>query len=44
MQFLSVFPDITRIAKFLRENVDVSKTQGVCHMIYIFFESSSGKV
>ena len=26
------------------ENAYVSRTQGVCHMIYIFFGSSLGKV
>ena len=37
MQSVLVFPDITKIA-------DVSRTQGVCHVIYIFCESSLGKL
>ena len=38
MQSISVFLDMTK------ENADVSRTQGVCHAIYLFFGSSLGKV
>ena len=44
MQSNPVFPDILKIADFRWKNADVSKTQGTCHMIYVFFESSLGKV
>ena len=44
MKSLSVFLDITKVADFQWENADVSRTQGVCHVIYIFFGSSLGKV
>ena len=44
MQSIPVFPGITKIADFCWQNADVSKTQGVCHVIYVFFGSSSGKV
>ena len=37
MQAISVFLDITKF-------VDVSRTQEVCHVIYISFGSSLGKV
>ena len=37
MQAVSVFLDITKF-------VDASRTQEVCHMIYISFGSSLGKV
>ena len=37
-----------QIAKFVfiigEKNADVSRTQGVCHVIHIFFGSSLGKV
>ena len=36
--------DITKIAEFGWKNADVSRTQGMCHVIYVFFESSLGKV
>ena len=39
-----VFLDITKIADFGRKNADVGRTQGVCHVIYIFFGSILGKV
>ena len=32
--------DITKVADFCYKNADVSRTQGVCHMIYMFFGSS----
>ena len=44
MQSISVFYDITKFADFLRKNADVSRTQGVCHVIHIFFGFSLGKV
>ena len=37
MQYVSVFFDITKFADSRRKNADVSKTQGVCHVIHIFF-------
>ena len=39
-----VFPDVTKSGNFRWINADVSRTQGVYHVIYIFFGSSSGKV
>ena len=36
MQFLSAFPATTKIAYFWWKKADVSRTQGVCHVIYIF--------
>ena len=44
MQSISVFLDIVKFADFQRKNVDVSKTQGVCHVIHIFFGSSLVKI
>ena len=44
MQSMSVFLDITKVLISGKKNVDVSRTQGVCHVIYIFFGSSLGKV
>ena len=44
MQSITVFLDITNIACFLWKNTDVSRNQGVCHVICIFFGSSLGKV
>ena len=44
MQSIPVFPDLLKIADFWRKNADVSKTQGACHVIYIFFASSLCKV
>ena len=44
MESLSVFLDVTKLADFRRKNADVGKNQGVCHVIYIIFASSSGKV
>ena len=37
MQSTSVFLDITKVADFRWKNADVSITQGVFHVIYIFF-------
>ena len=45
MQSISVvFLDITKFADFWLKNTDVSRTQGVCHVIHIFFGYSLGKV
>ena len=44
MQIISVFLDIAKFADFRRKNAAVSITQGVCHVIYIFFGSSLGKM
>ena len=44
MQFFSVFLHITKDFNFWWENVDVIETQGVIHLIYIFFGSFLGKV
>ena len=44
MQSISVFLDIAKFADLSWKNADVSRTQGVCHVIYIFFGSSLGKV
>ena len=33
---ISVFSDIAKFADFRRKNADVSGTQGVCHVNYIF--------
>ena len=44
MQPIPVFPDITKIGYLWWKYADVSKTQGACHVIYVFFRSSFGKV
>ena len=44
MQSISVFLDITKVADFRLKNADVSRTQGVCHVIYIFSGSYLGNV
>ena len=44
MQSISVFLDITKFADFNWKNADVSRSQGVCHVIHIFFGSSLGKI
>ena len=44
MKFISVFLDIQKSADFRRKNADVSRIQEVCHVIYIFFGFSLGKV
>ena len=44
MQSVSVFSDKAKFADFRWKNSDVSKTQGVCHVIHIFFGTSLGKV
>ena len=35
---------ITKVSDFYWKNTDVSRTQGVCHVIYMFIGSSLGKV
>ena len=37
MQSISVFLDIATFADFQCKMLDVSRTQGVCHVIQIFF-------
>ena len=44
MQSIPVFLDITKFADFRRKNADISKTQGACLVIEIFFGSSLAKV
>ena len=44
MQSVSVFLEIAKFADFVRQNIDVSRTQGMYHLIHIFFGSSLGKV
>ena len=44
MQPISAFLDVTKITDFWWKNSNVSRTEGLCHMIYMFFESSLGKV
>ena len=44
MQSIPVFPDILKNADFWWKNTDASRTQGVCHVIYVFFGSYLGKV
>ena len=40
MQPIPVFPDILKIADFRRKYADATRTQGLCHLIYVFYESS----
>ena len=44
MQSISVFLDVAKFADFRLKNRDISRTQGVCHVIYIFKGFSLGKV
>ena len=44
MQPLSVFLDITKNDDFLWKNDAASRNQGVCHMIYVSFGTSLGKI
>ena len=44
MQYISVFLDIAKLAVSGEKNTYVSRIQGVCHVIYIFFGSSLDKV
>ena len=38
MQSISVFLDIAKLGDFQWKIVDVSRTQDVCHVIYIFLD------
>ena len=40
----TVFLDKVKFADFLSKNYDVSRTQGMCHLIHMFFGSSLGNV
>ena len=42
MQSITVYYDITKIADFRRKKTYVSRTQVVCHVIYVFFGSRLG--
>ena len=44
MQSISVFLDIAKVDDFLRKKGHVSRIEGFCHVIYIFFGSWLGKV
>ena len=44
MQSMSIFLDIAKFAGYRWKNADFSKTQGVCHVIHIFFGFSLGKL
>ena len=44
MQSISVFLDIAEFANLQGKSADVSRTQGVCHTIHMFFEFSLGMV
>ena len=44
MVSVSVFSDIVKFAAFRWKNANVSRTQGVCHVILIFFGSPLGKM
>ena len=44
MQSIFVFLDIAEFADFWCKNADVSRTQGMCHAIYVFFGPSLVKV
>ena len=44
MQSIYVFLDVAKFTDFRRKNADVSRTQGVCHVVHIFFGSSLYKV
>ena len=44
MESISVFLDIAKFADFRLKNADVSRTQGVCHVIHKIFGSSLSKI
>ena len=44
MQSISVFLEIAEFVNLQEKSADVSRTQGVCHAIHMFFEFSLGKV
>ena len=44
MQSIPAFPDKLKISDFWSKNADVSRARVVCHLIYVFFRFSLGKV
>ena len=44
MQCVSVFLNIAKFADFQLKNGDITRTQGVCHVIHRFFGSPLAKV
>ena len=44
IQSVSVFLDVAKFADFKWKNADVCRTQRLCHVIYIIFGFSLGKV
>ena len=44
MESITVFLDIVKFTDFWQKSADVSKTQGLCHVIYIVFGSCLGRV
>ena len=40
MQSVSVFLDITKFVDFMSKNADISRRQGMSHVIHIFLGSS----
>ena len=42
MQSISLFLDITKVTDFHWKTADVSRIEGVCHVIYIFIGPSLG--
>ena len=44
MQSISLFLHIRKIVDFRWEDADVGRTQGMCHMIQLFFGSFLGKM
>ena len=44
MQSKSVFFNIAILADFMWKNADINRTQGMCHVIYVFFGPSLVKV
>ena len=44
MESISVFLDIAKFVDFWLKNADVGRTQGLCHVIHIFFGASLVKV
>ena len=44
MQSIVAFPDVLKIADSRWKNADISRIQGACHVIYVFYGSSLGNV
>ena len=44
MESIYVLLYITKVADSSENNGDIDRTQAVCHVIYVFFGSSLGKV